>query len=283
MTQKIKGRVFIVGCSRSGTTLLQSRLAAHPEVISFIESAFFYNIFFYRFRHKFLNYFSIGAPKARKRLEWFLDEIGESTMKSYIPEFMLFRSDYISTFVKVLDLIAEKHTKTVWIEKTPIHIRYIDVIEKSVQGAKFIHIVRNGPDVVASLFLATNTYSQMRGRALSIDECINQWLNDVNISPKYQNQQNHAIVRYETFVQSPADTLARMCEFVGVTFDDCMMSNPSISATKVVLKEELWKASIFDPIQEPKTGKFDKIFKENERDYILKRLGEIDLETLFGT
>ncbi|MEL7003491.1 MAG: sulfotransferase, partial [Bacteroidota bacterium] len=37
-------RVFLVGCPRSGTTLLQSRLATHPCVESFPES-FFYNYF----------------------------------------------------------------------------------------------------------------------------------------------------------------------------------------------------------------------------------------------
>jgi hypothetical protein len=35
-------RIFLVGAPRSGTTILQSLLAAHPEVISFPESKFFH-------------------------------------------------------------------------------------------------------------------------------------------------------------------------------------------------------------------------------------------------
>ncbi|MGC1525664.1 MAG: sulfotransferase, partial [Phormidesmis sp.] len=34
-------RLFLVGCARSGTTLLQSLLASHPGVASFPESNFF--------------------------------------------------------------------------------------------------------------------------------------------------------------------------------------------------------------------------------------------------
>src|SRR4051794_23668295 len=37
----IQERCFLVGCIRSGTTLLQSLLAAHPQVTSFPESMFY--------------------------------------------------------------------------------------------------------------------------------------------------------------------------------------------------------------------------------------------------
>ena len=36
-----KKAVFIIGSARSGTTLLQSMLASHPEVYSFPETHFF--------------------------------------------------------------------------------------------------------------------------------------------------------------------------------------------------------------------------------------------------
>ena len=38
---KVKERVFIVGVPRSGTTLIQSLLASHPQIETFPESHFF--------------------------------------------------------------------------------------------------------------------------------------------------------------------------------------------------------------------------------------------------
>ncbi|MEM9163612.1 MAG: sulfotransferase, partial [Cyanobacteria bacterium P01_F01_bin.4] len=43
-SKKQIGKFFVVGCSRSGTTLLQSLLASHPEIISFPESKFFVDL-----------------------------------------------------------------------------------------------------------------------------------------------------------------------------------------------------------------------------------------------
>jgi hypothetical protein len=44
MKQKIKGRFFLVGCPRSGTTLLQSLIVAHSQIASFPESKFFQRV-----------------------------------------------------------------------------------------------------------------------------------------------------------------------------------------------------------------------------------------------
>jgi len=45
MAAGIKTRAFLVGCPRSGTTLLQAMLFAHPEIYSFPETNFFLSLF----------------------------------------------------------------------------------------------------------------------------------------------------------------------------------------------------------------------------------------------
>jgi Sulfotransferase family len=42
---EVKTRAFLVGCPRSGATLLQSMLFAHPEIYTFPESSFFFPLF----------------------------------------------------------------------------------------------------------------------------------------------------------------------------------------------------------------------------------------------
>ncbi|NJL67494.1 MAG: sulfotransferase [Microcoleus sp. SM1_3_4] len=64
-------RIFLVGCPRSGTTILQSLLASHPEIISFPESKFFHYLLYDKF-----------ADKLSSRMEaFFQDEIDR-------PEFL---------------------------------------------------------------------------------------------------------------------------------------------------------------------------------------------------
>lgn len=68
---KIEGRFFIVGFPRSGTTLLQSLLAAHPQIASFPESYFFPNAV----EKKGLRILGISSLKAKENLQKFLNNI----------------------------------------------------------------------------------------------------------------------------------------------------------------------------------------------------------------
>ena len=53
--------------------------------------------------------------------------------------------------------------KTIWLEKSPDHLRYIDQIEKLVDEAKFIHILRNGFDNIASIYDLAGKYPETWG------------------------------------------------------------------------------------------------------------------------
>ena len=70
MTGTAAGRmprgIFLVGCPRSGTTLLQSLIAAHPLVTSFSESNFFGSSF--RKLPKCAVYYAISDPARQKFL-----------------------------------------------------------------------------------------------------------------------------------------------------------------------------------------------------------------------
>ncbi|HEY9694672.1 MAG TPA: sulfotransferase [Oculatellaceae cyanobacterium] len=79
-----KTRLFLVGCPRSGTTLLQSLLVAHPEILSFPESHFFRSLLEYRtpWRIKL----KIASSKTKPRLKQFLKESGYEEMQRHIPQ-----------------------------------------------------------------------------------------------------------------------------------------------------------------------------------------------------
>ena len=149
MSIATKQRIFVVGCPRSGTTLLQSLLAAHSDVASFPESHLFSSLV--ADRGKLRSTFNIASRKARPQFDTFLRELQREDLNQYLPKFSFLVRQYSHAFIRILDILSEEQGKDIWIEKTPRHLHCIDQIEKLLPEPQFIHIIRSGKDVVASL------------------------------------------------------------------------------------------------------------------------------------
>lgn len=274
----VKSRIFLVGCPRSGTTLLQSLLAAHPQVISVPETHFFKHLSFKNeFWNRTLGRLGIISRRGRGRLKALLCHIEQEDKKHYLPNLGLLKSQYVRSFIQILDNFAKEQNKNIWIEKTPGHLRHIDYITKVIPDAKFIHIVRRGEDVVASLYEATNRYPEQWGRAFGIDECITNWNKSVQISQCYLHQPNHMLVKYEDLVNNPRIVLEELCDFIDIEFDESMLQNHSSAAESLVLASEPWKVCVYQPISKNGSNKFLKLFDEQERKYICSQLVEVHL------
>jgi hypothetical protein len=274
-----KERIFLVGCARSGTTLLQSMLAAHPQIASFPESQFFMHLNpRYEPRRRALG---LASQRARPELEKYLHEIGQEKMLQRLSRFAFFPSQYTKTFLEILDTLTAEQGKSLWVEKSPPHLHHIDFIEKLIPEAKFIHILRNGADVVASLYDATHKYpkSAWGNKPWSIDECIYLWLKGTQSSLSHQHKPNHILVKYEHLVEDPQSVLTELCRFIGVAFNEKMLREYSVAAKGVILKREPWKASVLNKIQNANSTKFYELFDEEQRQYILNRLSEVNVNT----
>lgn len=119
---KLKGDpIFIVGCGRSGTSLLLSIISAHPKIFGFpVETE---------------------IMMIEKRHSSFINRINNK--RKLIP------------FLKGVPL---KKTATRWCEKTPRNIHFIDAILNSYKNPKIIHIIRDGRDVVTSKHPTSDKY-----------------------------------------------------------------------------------------------------------------------------
>jgi hypothetical protein len=268
----LKKRIFLVGCPRSGTTLLQSLLTAHPQITSFPESHFFRHLVPYDLKRYWLG---IAPEKARTRFKTFLEEINREELVSYLPYFPIFQYQYIQTFLRTLDTITQEQGKNIWIEKTPGHVRNIDYIKKHIPEAKFIHIIRNGPDVVASLYEVTHKYPEIWRGAWNIDRCITQWIEDVQISLNHQNKPDHILVQYEHLVQNPRLIISKICDFLNVSFDEIILEKYMTKAQNIVLENEPWKRSVSETIQNRNGQKFTSLFDLQQQSYILEQLSEV--------
>jgi len=272
MNQEMRSRVFLVGSPRSGTTLLQSLLAANSCVLSFPESHFYEHLFSLR---PLLAAIGISSRYVRQYWNVFLEEVGHPEMNSILPKHAIFERQFSGAFVDVLDTLTMKQGKTVWLEKTPGHLRRVDKIEKLVRNARFVHILRNAEDNIASLFEVGTKYPEIWGPWWgTLDQCIQSWVADARLSVRCLSKKNHLIVRYEELIANPRPVLVALCDFIGVPYEEKMLSDYPAVAGRLILKTEPWKASVSEPIRLAGRRKFNDYLTEEQRQYILAHLPE---------
>lgn len=280
MSSRPSERIFIVGCPRSGTTLLQTILAAHSEVASFPESHFFN---FYategwadwlgRLRHREL----------RDEMALYFDQVGSEEWRRTFQKWHLRRGRYAELFVEALDDLAERRGASRWVEKTPSHLERIEIVERFVDDPAFLHVVRRGSDVVASLHEVTNENPEVWGGAKTVDECIDRWFRSIRITRRYADEPNHRVVPYADLTESPEATVRGVCDHLGLPFESEMLEDYSEQADDVTKDREDWKEKNKGPIEPRRGSRFERHFEEHERAYILERLEERDAASLLDS
>ncbi|MEG3838341.1 MULTISPECIES: sulfotransferase [unclassified Microcoleus] len=256
-------RIFLVGSPRSGTTMLQSLLAAHPEVISFPESKFFHYLLYKKF-----------AGKLPGRMEaFFKDEINRPELLQGFDDSQTVATK-VSWFVGVLDGLAAEQNKSIWLEKTPEHIYFIEDIQRFLPDAKFIHILRNSMDTIASLHEATRNSHDLWGPGWDLNHCIHRWKEAMLISHKYAKNSNHILVKYEEILDNKVKKLEKLCQFMEIEYDDKMLEFYQEKAAHLSLNLP-WHQGIDREVKSNKVHKYHKIFNDQEIRYILDKIKRV--------
>ncbi len=271
-TTAIQARLFLVGCPRSGTTLLQSMLAAHSQITSFPESHFLLITSRSR-RGRWLRKLGLVAPEMRQRLQQFLTAVDRPDL---MPPRMVRLSPFVQQFVGILDELTMARGQSIWLEKTPGHLYYIDDFVRARPDARFIHLLRGGADVVASLFDVTNHYPERWGGAYTVSQCVRTWNNAVQLSRYYCGRNMHYCVRYEDLISQPEATLRALCHFIGVAFEPAMLTERCTAATRLFAPDEHWKAATLTELDLATHAKFKRIFTAEEQRTIVEQLIAIE-------
>ncbi|MBE9067473.1 sulfotransferase [Leptolyngbya cf. ectocarpi LEGE 11479] len=273
------GCIFIVGCPRSGTTLLQSLLASHSAISSFPESKFFLRLIAEP-RQKSRRYkLGLASADIKPTLKRFLDEVDAPDLT--LPKLPFVRS-YVAGFDRILSQLAQRQGKHIWLEKTPEHLHSISDIQRYLPQAKIIHIVRNGTDTIASLYDLCQRHPQIWGQYFEgLEGCIDRWINDVAISRRYLAQPNHTVVRYETLVDSTEVEIQQLCQFLGVSFEATMLTRYQHTSQGLVRRRENWKGLNQAAIQTTGGKKFHTLLDPAQQRHVLERIAQTDLD-IFG-
>ncbi|MBL0921675.1 MAG: sulfotransferase [Phycisphaerales bacterium] len=202
---------FIVGCGRSGTTLLQSMLLSHPDMVIPPETKF-YGAFVERPRRLPPSFREDHELRKAAHAVWDDQrrrgiETNEDTL--YRMAFAA-RRDPNGLLLALLTAYAIEHRAERVGEKSPIHTHYVGELAEAFPTAKFIHIMRDPRAVMLSRMTAGF------GTSL-IGPNIRRWKRAAQMHADFADAlgpSRYLLVRYEDLVTSPRATLEKVCGLI---------------------------------------------------------------------
>jgi hypothetical protein len=213
---------FIVGVPRSGTTLLRLMLDAHPELAIPPETHFIPSVIRAVRRGGSADRVASLITHHRRWADFGLDA-GElrDRIRALDP---LEAGPAIRAFY---ELYATGQGKPRWGDKTPGYAVKMRRIQRALPEARFVHVIRDGRDVVAS--------RNRRSRdPLPVDVAARRWKRRVISTRKRAEGIAHYLeVRYEELVTEPEATLRRVCAHVELPFDAAMLRYHERSAERL--------------------------------------------------
>lgn len=197
---------FIVGAPRSGTTWLQRMLLHHPKTCGGQES------------HWFVHLDAIARESRRKlampRPHGVLCHLDEDAFRSML------RRTWIE--VATPSILAAPEA-TLLVEKSPDHVRHLDLIDELLPESRVIHLLRHPEAVVASLLAASRTDWGRPWAPRSVDAAAKVWIDSVIAAESSRDRfgsGRFASIRHDDLVRSPRETLRRVLDFLELEADD---------------------------------------------------------------
>jgi hypothetical protein len=224
------GPILLIGCPRSGTTLLRVMLNAHPRIGIPPENRFVSHVWFGRHR-----FGPPGSARGARRMALTLTKRGRGAVHvgTDRPRLLAdFERTRPETPAAALDQVfsswAAQHGKARWGDKRPAYYTLVDQLAAMFPDARFVHLVRDGRACVASLQRPPFSYSPARAVAT--------WLDSMHAGRRALRRLGPERVlelRYEDLTTSTEETLRRLCAFLGEDFAEAMLRPEDVVQTYV--------------------------------------------------
>jgi hypothetical protein len=210
---------FVVGASRSGTTLLRLMLNEHPALHVPRESWFLIDL---------MDELPLADPLSREQVRLAFDLITahwrwkdwEIENSRLWDRFASLHEPLLGDLIDaVFKLSGEQSGKGSWGDKTPEYIRHIDRLHTVFPEAKFVHIIRDGRDVCLSL----TRYEYRMGVLSENAKYWAEWVAAGIESGRRLPKNLYLEVAYEDVVDNTEQTLRKICQFLTVPYDHRML------------------------------------------------------------
>jgi hypothetical protein len=243
--------IFVVGCPRSGTTLLQLMLHSHPRIAIPAETRFVLPAYGARRDFGDLN----DAANRRALAEWIVGRkqtrFGDLGLDSQavVEEIVAGPPTLGSALGIVFRAYARRFGKPRWGDKRPGYFQYLDVLLRMWPDAQFVHLIRDGRDCVASL-------KEMPWYKQDFYHAICTWREAIDYGRRYAQRlgpDSYHELRYEQLVADPAAELTALCAFLGEEYDPAM-TEPQEIAKRTVPPRKKWHSGTRAAIEPGRVG-----------------------------
>lgn len=218
--KKIARFVFIGGCPRSGTSLVQKILDLNTKVSAGPE-----------FDH---------LPRIANLYNSMIKGVANSRQLTYYSEDEL--TIKINNFI--MSLFDSKLTKDISIlsEKTPDNIFVFDLLLKIFPLAKFVFVVRDPRGVYSS-------FKEVKKRSIKNNVNVllgNNIIDDINLINRYidkgnrfyqENKKICKVIHYEELLRDSEGVVRDLCEFIGVDFQTQMLETQRSNQTSELIRK----------------------------------------------
>jgi hypothetical protein len=246
--------VFIGGCDRSGTSMLGALVGGSPDAITTPESSFIITAKKEIEKGRLepnLNKVMAFITENPKKIEkgWHVKlPIGQ--LSNNMDDFSLRTVVFIT-----VDTYARQNNKTgrcVWVDHTPSNIKYTDSLLQEFPDAKFLHLVRDGRGVAASVL-------KLNWGPNNMEEAAKWWCFNLSFGLAAEQRlgpERIMRVYYEDLLTKTAPTLQKICEFCNIRYVPDMVLGGGFQPTDVkkihklvgsppkVSRAEAWKKTL---------------------------------------
>jgi Sulfotransferase family len=220
--------LYIVGCPRSGTTLLRRMVDAHPKIAITRETHWIPEV---AGQGRGIDLAGRVTPELPAVLEAHPKFATLGIDREELERLARARPSY-PTFVQALfDRYGAARGKLIVGDKTPGYVREIGLLHELFPRARFVHLVRDGRDVCLSALEWERKAEQFRRRFPTWDDApvatAALWWRwhvlEGRASGNRLGPELYVELRYEALVADPEDECRRLCDFLRVAFDPAML------------------------------------------------------------
>lgn len=208
--------VLVIGHARSGTSLLCRLLLDHLGVNFGTESQFIVRV-----HRRLARYGDLREDSNLRRLFEHIaqERFFERTRHNFGFEFdidLAMRSITERTYGGVLRTIFDQFATTRgysrWGDKTPEYVSHLPLLAELFPNAQYIHIVRDGRAVAASM------RATAFGSKTALETAVS-WTTHIDLAQRFRDSLppgRFLEIRYEELVDEPASVLERVARYLGV-------------------------------------------------------------------